>query len=219
MISVEEFSKILDILEKRYSIEFPQHISEDPFKILIGTILSQRTRDEITDKAYETLFDRFPTIESLAKASIKEIEKLIRPVGFYKVKAKRIKEVARIILEKYSGIVPKDRDELLKLPGVGDKTADIVLSFGYGLPEIAVDTHVETVAKRLGIADEEDKYVQIKRKLEDLTPLHKRSMINSLFVMFGKEICRKPRPRCSVCQIKNFCKYYRSITQSKVTRY
>ncbi|MCF8885200.1 MAG: endonuclease III [Aigarchaeota archaeon] len=219
MVTVEEFSEILRILESRYRLEIPSHISEDPFRILVGTILSQRTKDEITDSAYKRLFEKFPTIESLANASIREIEKLIKPVGFYRIKAKRIKQVARIILEKYDRRVPKDREELLKLPGVGDKTADIVLSVGYGLPEIAVDTHVETIAKRLGIAHERDKYMDVKKKLEELTPIHKRNIVNHLLVAFGKEICKKPKPKCTICPIKNFCNHYKLQTiNEKITK-
>lgn len=214
-MKAEEFLEVIKILEDRYGIHLSEHVRGDPFKILIGTILSQRTKDEITDKAYEALFKHYPTIESLANASIKKIEKLIKPVGFYRIKARRIKEVSRIILEKYSGIVPRDREELLRLPGVGDKTADIVLSFGYGLPEIAIDTHVETVAKRLGVADEKDRYVEVKKKLEEITPLEKRAILNSIFVSFGKEICRKPKPRCSICPINRFCTYYRETRSLK----
>jgi len=208
MITATEFSEIIKILESRYSSEFPEHIKEDPFKILIGAILSHRTKDEMTDKAYNALFRKYRSIKSLASAPVKEIEKLIKPVGFYRVKARRIKQVAKIILEKYGGVVPRDREELMKLPGVGDKTADIVLSLGYGLPEIAVDTHVETIAKRLGIADAKDGYTEIKNKLEEITPLEKRSRLNSILVPFGKEICRKPKPRCNICPINSFCKFY-----------
>ncbi|MEM1584403.1 MAG: endonuclease III [Nitrososphaerota archaeon] len=214
MLKAEEFLEIIRVLEDRYRVHLPEHVREDPFRILIGTILSQRTKDEMTDKAYEALFKEYPTADSLAKASVKKIEKLIRPVGFYRVKAKRIREISRIILERYSGAVPKDREELLKLPGVGDKTADIVLSFGYGLPEIAIDTHVEAVAKRLGIADEKDRYVEIKKKLEEITPPEKRSILNSILVPFGKEICKKPRPRCSICPISNFCAYFKKMQSS-----
>jgi endonuclease-3 len=208
MVNAEEFLEIIKILEDRYTVQLPEHVREDPFKILIGTILSQRTKDEITDKAYEALFRKYPSIQSLANASVREIEKLIKPVGFYRIKARRIKQVSKIILEKYSGFLPKNREELLKLPGVGDKTADIVLSFGYNLPEIAIDTHVETVVKRLGIADEEDGYMEIKRKLEGITPTEKRSILNIIFVSLGKELCRKPKPRCNTCPINRFCKYY-----------
>lgn len=208
MVNAQEFLEIIKILEHRYRIQLPEHVREDPFKILIGTILSQRTKDEITDKAYEALFRKYPSIQSLVNASVREIEKLIKPVGFYRIKARRIKQVSKIIIEKYSGVIPRSREELLKLPGVGDKTADIVLSFGYGLPEIAIDTHVETVVKRLGIADEEDGYMEIKKKLEEVTPVEKRSILNIIFVSFGKEICRKPKPRCSICPINRFCSYF-----------
>ncbi len=208
MVTASEFSEIIKILESRYTSEFPEHIREDPFKILIGAILSHRTKDEMTDKAYSALFRKYRSIKSLANAQVREIERLIKPVGFYRVKARRIKQVAKIISEKYGGVVPRDREELMKLPGVGDKTADIVLSFGYGLPEIAIDTHVETIAKRLGIADERDGYKEIKNKLEEITPLEKRSRLNSLLVPFGKEICRKPVPRCNICPISRFCKFY-----------
>lgn len=212
MVTADEFIEIIKILEDRYSVHLPDHVREDPFKILVGTILSHRTKDEITDKAYETLFREYPTARSLANASVKKIEKLIKPVGFYRIKARRIKEVSRIILEKYSGEVPRDREELLKLPGVGNKTADIVLSFGYGLPEIAIDTHVETVVRRLGVADEKDDYMEIKKKLEEITPLEKRRLLNSILVSFGKEICRKPKPRCSICPINRYCTYYKKIS-------
>lgn len=210
----EMFREIIEKLESMYPEEYPAHVSGDPFEILVGAILSQRTRDEMTDRAFKALFQRFPTAESIAGAPAREIERLIRPVGFYRVKARRIKEVAKIVVEKYGGAVPRERDELLKLPGVGHKTADIVLSMGYGLPEIAVDTHVETVAKRLGIADEKDGYLDVKKKLETLTPIEKRLKINHLFVEFGKEYCRKPRPRCSVCPIKGYCRYYKLAQSS-----
>lgn len=204
-----DFTHILEILEGRYGGWYPNHMrSRDPFQVLVGAMLSHRTRDEVTDKAYKALFKRFPTIREIASANVREIARLIKPVGFYKVKARRIKMVAEILLEKWGGNVPKDREKLLKLPGIGDKTADIVLSAAYGLPEIAVDTHVDAVAKRLGIAEEDDGYMKVKRRLEEITPVETRSRVNALLVRFGKEICRSPRPRCKVCPIKSYCRYY-----------
>lgn len=203
------FAEILSELERRYRPNRPEHVgSRDPFKVLIGAMLSHRTRDEQTDEAYLRLFKRFKDAGELASAPVREIERLIRPAGFYRVKARRIKEVSRIILERYGGRVPRDRDALLSLPGVGEKTADIVLSVAFGLPEIAVDTHVETIAKRLGIADEKDGYGEVKRKLEELTPVEKRRYLNMLLVRFGREICRSPRPRCEVCPFTRYCRYY-----------
>jgi len=204
-----DFEHILEILEKRYGRRRPDHVrNRDPFQVLVGAMLSHKTRDEMTDKAHEALFKRFPTIREIASADVREIARLIKPVGFYRVKARRIKRVAEILLERWGGHVPKDRKELLKLPGVGDKTADIVLSAAYGLPEIAIDTHVDAIAKRLGIAEKDDGYMEVKRKLEELTPVETRSRVNALLVGFGKEICRSPKPRCEVCPIKSYCRYY-----------
>ena len=212
----EKFKQIVETLKHRYSITYPAHIRpSNPFATLVGAVLSHRTKDEMTDIAFERLFKKYKTPEDIAKAPVRELEKLIRGVGFYRQKAKRLKKIAGIILAKHNGQVPNDRDELMKLPGVGPKTADIVLSFAFRLPEIAVDTHVETVAKRLGIADEKDGYEEIKRKLEELTEIDDRPLINTLFVKFGKEICRRPIPKCRLCPFTTLCRYYQNtITKS-----
>lgn len=208
MVSAEEFRWALKVLKSRYGRWLPEHMRGDPFSVLVGAILSHRTRDEKTDEAHRALLKRYPTPQALANAPLHEIKRLIKPVGFYRVKARRLKETARILLEKYGGRVPKGREELKSLPGVGDKTADIVLSIAFGLPEIAVDTHVETVAKRLGVAGPGDGYAEVKRKLENLTPPEKRRVLNQLFVLLGKEFCRNPKPACQQCPIKRVCGYY-----------
>ncbi len=208
----ETFRRVIETLKSRYSISYPLHIRpSDPLATLLGTILSHRTKDEMTDKAFAKLFNKYKTAEEIAKAPVKEIERLIREVGFYRQKARRIKRVAAIIAERYGGQVPKDREELMKLPGVGPKTADIVLSLAFREPEVAVDTHVETVAKRLGVAPEKAGYEETKHAIEKLTDLEDRPLINTLLVKFGKEICRRPRPRCSLCPFTDICNYYRQV--------
>lgn len=134
-------------LEKYY----PKSYSDEPFKVLIGTILSQRTKDENTSRACENLFSVYRTPKDLANGDVKRIEKLIKPSGFYKVKAKRIKGVSKIILEKYNSTVPNDMKKLLSLPGVGRKTANCVLVYGFGKYAIPVDVHVHRVSNRLGL--------------------------------------------------------------------
>ncbi|MEM5834298.1 MAG: endonuclease III [Candidatus Aenigmatarchaeota archaeon] len=199
MSSVE---KIITILNEKYKIK-PWR--EEPFKLLIGTILSQRTRDEKTSQAWRKLFSKADTPEKILKLDEKEIANLIKEVGFYRQKAKRIKEVSKIIIEKYEGKVPSSRNELMKLPGVGPKTADVVLSYSFGMPVIAVDTHVATISKRLGWT-KNDKPEKIREDLHKIVPQKYRLIINSLFVEFGKEICRA-KPRCYLCPIVKFCKY------------
>ncbi len=213
------FNEIIETLKQRYKIdEYPQHVSDsDPFKILIGAVLSHRTRDEMTDLAYNRLFKRYSSPADIARAPLRNIEKLIRPVGFYRQKAKWIKKIAGIISREKGGRVPERREELMALPGVGPKTADIVLSVGYGLPEVAVDTHVETVSKRLGIVSEEAGYEDIKKAINSLSTPENIRLVNMLFVKFGREICRKRRPRCMVCQLKKNCRYYNEVARGLIS--
>lgn len=205
------FEKIIKILQQRYKDWYFE--KENPFEVLITTILSQRTKDEITEKAAERLLSVVKTPKDFLKLSTKQIERLIKPVGFYRVKAKRLKEVVRILVNKYGGKVPKTKKELLTLPGVGNKTADCVLSFAYGEQTIPVDVHVAVITKRLGITDSND-YEKIQYDLFKVTPKNKRKFVNYLLVEFGKEICRTQRPRCEICPIKRFCHFYKLLNRS-----
>lgn len=199
---MENVQKIIKILNEKYKIK---PWKEEPFKLLIGTILSQRTKDEKTSQAWKKLFSKAETPEKILKLSEKEIESLIKEVGFYRQKARRIKQVSKIILEKYKGKVPSSREELMNLPGVGPKTADVVLSYSFEKPVIAVDTHVATISKRLGWT-KSDNPEKIREDLHRIIPKKYRLLINSLFVEFGKEIC-KAKPKCYKCPILKFCKY------------
>lgn len=181
--------------------------SSDPFKVLIGTILSQRTRDENTRKAVKELFSFFKNAEELANGRINTIEKLIRSTGFYHVKARRIKEVAKIITEDYDGKVPDNMDLLLSLPSVGRKTANCVLVYAFNKPAIPVDTHVHRVSNRLGI---------VRTKSPEKTEIVLREKIdrkfwkeiNDLFVKFGQKMCKPINPKCDVCKLKDSCFFY-----------
>ena len=178
--------------------------SSDPFRVLITTILSQRTTGENTAKASKRLFSTFTTPREMAEARVKEIEELIKPSGFYRIKAKRIKEVSRIIAEKYSGKLPAKLEELLSLPGVGRKTANCVLVYGFGKSALPVDTHVHRVSNRLGL-------VKTKTPEDTEEALRKRISkeywinINELFVKFGRDICRPLKPKCNACFLRAEC--------------
>jgi endonuclease-3 len=195
--------KIIKELNKLYDVKFRK---ENPFRLLIGVLLSQRTRDEVSWPANDRLFDRAKNVDDFLKLSQKEIEKIIYPVGFYRQKAKRIKQICKILLEKYNEKVPNTREELMKLPGVGPKTADIVLCYSYGLPVIAVDTHVAAVSKRLHLTKYSDPE-KIREDLHRQIPEKLRAIVNLLFVGFGKDICRTIKPKCYICPIVNLCLY------------
>jgi endonuclease-3 len=178
-----------------------------PLSILIGTILSARTRDESTSAVVRELFSKYKTARSLAKAKLPDVEKIIKRTGFYHVKAKRIIEVASIIDSKYSGTVPNTMGELLTLPGVGRKTANCVLVYAFDQPAIPVDTHVHRISNRLGMVQTktpEETEIELMKKI----PREHWIRINDTFVMYGQNICKPISPMCSVCQIKKDCDYY-----------
>jgi endonuclease-3 len=186
----------------------------DPFRVLIATVLSHRTKDPVTAKASTRLFAKYPGPKQLAKANTRTISLLIKPVGFYKTKAKTIKRIAKIILEKYGGKVPDDMDLLLELPSVGRKTANCVLVYGFKQPAIPVDTHVHRIFNRLGV---------VKTKTPEETELEltlivdKRDWLplNEVFVKFGQLICKPIGPKCSVCPLTDRCKWYAENYQQK----
>src|SRR3989339_1822308 len=204
---------IIQLLENKYGIKTDmewERKRHSNFQILIGTILSARTKDENTDKASEQLFTRYPTAKKLSEAKISDIKKLIRPAGFYNVKAKRIKDTSKIILKKYCGKVPDNIDELVKLPGVGYKVAACVMVYGFKFPDIPVDVHVAKVSKRIGLIKEKNPD-KIRLELMRKIPRKYWIIINGLFVKHGKSICLSRKPICDICPINNLCNYYHDV--------
>lgn len=180
-----------------------QH-KRDPFRVLIATKLSLRTRDEMTAKAAQRLFAKADTPRAMLALSEKEIEDLIYPVGFYRQKARTIREVCRILIDEYSEKVPDRIPELTRLPGVGRKTANLVLIEGFQKPAMCVDTHVHRISNRLG-------YVRTRTPDETELALRKRLpkrhwiTYNALLVGFGQQICQPASPWCSKCPVSNYC--------------
>lgn len=201
-----DIEKIIYLLEKQHGRKAWNWHTQTKFHVLIGTLLSQRTRDMNTDKAAKHLFSKFPTAEKLSKASTKEIEELIKPSGFYKVKAERIKEIAKKISQKYGGKVPEDMEELVKLPGVGRKTANCVLVYGFGKPAIPVDTHVHRITNRLGLVKTK-KPEETEMELMKVIPKKYWTIINELLVKHGQGICKPVKPLCSCCPLLKHCTY------------
>ena len=184
-----------------------------PFSILIGTILSARTKDEATTKAVKELFSKYKNPKELAAAKIKDIEKIIKSIGFFHVKSKRIIEVAQIIHTKYKDKVPEDLDTLIQLPGVGRKTANCVLVYAFEKPAIPVDIHVHRISNRLGLVDTKNPE-ETEQELMKKIPKKYWIDINDTFVMYGQNICKPISPMCTVCKIKNNCKFYKSKNAS-----
>ncbi len=188
--------------------------TEDPFQVLVGTILSQRTRDEMTEKAAAALFAAYPDPAALALANTADVERLIRPVGFYHQKAPQIQKVSRILVDRYGGRVPSTYEELLDLPQVGSKTANCVLVYGFGIPRIPVDTHVHRVSNRLGLVTTKTPE-KTEAALMAAVPKRYWLEVNELFIEFGKDVCRPIGPRCDACSFRSFCRHYRTVVSRR----
>ncbi len=205
---IDKAVRILTGWMKRYKLpivsEYAQKGDRSPFKVLIATILSLRTKDDTTATASRKLFALAGTPEKIMRLSAGKIEKLIYPVGFYRVKAKSILAACKTLIDKHGGKVPSDMDELLAIKGVGRKTANLVVTIGYNLPGICVDTHVHRISNRWGY---------VKTKTPDKTEFALREKLptkywikyNDLLVTFGQNVCLPVSPHCSVCKLKEFC--------------
>lgn len=202
---------IIKFLKQRYGAEIAQRWYRDPFKLLIGCVLSQRTREENTEAACKALFAATPTPKQILELSTQRLRQLIKPAGLAKQKASSIKRICRILLEKYQGKVPADRELLLELPGVGPKTADVTLCYAFGQPCIPVDVHVNRISRRLGLVEGEIKLEQVGGVLQNIFPRGDWHLINRGFVLFGREICLPRNPRCGVCPLKALCRFGKSL--------
>ncbi len=210
----ERIETIMNELRAIYTLRVFE--DKDPYRVLIRTILSQRTRDENTDQASAELFAEYPTMEDVAIAPQERLEKLVKKAGFFRVKSKRIKEVSNILLDEYEGIVPDTMDELLKLPGVGRKTANCVLVYAFEKPAIPVDTHVHRISNRIGLVNTKDPDAT-ERELEKVVPKEFWIELNDLMVQFGQDICRPIGPKHEECPIAEICDYYQSILNQEET--
>ncbi|MFW6138226.1 MAG: endonuclease III domain-containing protein [Spirochaetota bacterium] len=185
----------------------------DPFKVLVSTIISSRTKDQVTIGAYTRLFALAQTPGDLARLDLHTISRAIYPAGFYHTKARNLKKASQIIFEKYGGKVPDSMEELLKLPGVGRKTANLVLNLGFGKAGICVDTHVHRVSNRLGYIKTSSPE-QTERALREKLPPEYWIEYNGLLVSFGKNVCTPVSPFCSKCRVSKFCEKV-GVTQSR----
>ncbi|MFP4522514.1 MAG: endonuclease III domain-containing protein [Fibrobacterota bacterium] len=177
---------------------------KDPFRVLISTVLSLRTKDSTTIDASLRLFEKASDIYKLAAMPQRDLEKIIYPVGFYRVKAANILKICSIIIDKYKGRVPDTLEELLKLPGVGRKTANLVITLGFGKPGICVDIHVHRISNRFGITETE-KPDETEFRLREILPKKYWIEYNDLLVTWGQNICTPVSPRCSVCALFDIC--------------
>ena len=178
--------------------------NNDPFRVLVATMISLRTKDDVTRRAADSLLAAAPTPHALAALPEARIARLIYPAGFYRTKAKSLRATARALVEQHAGAVPSDMEALLSLTGVGRKTANLVLNLGFGLPGICVDTHVHRISNRMGwVATKGPE--QTERALMEILPKRYWITINELLVRYGQRVCTPLSPHCSTCPVNRWC--------------
>jgi endonuclease-3 len=196
---------IIRLLEKEHPDTKITLDYTNPLELLIATILSAQCTDKRVNIVTKTLFKKYKTPKDYADADIEELEEDIKSTGFYRNKAKNIKKCCQLLIEKFNSKVPKTMNELLELPGVARKTANIVLSNAYGIIEgIAVDTHVRRLAKRLGLTENEDQD-KIERDLMEITPKAQWAKITDLLIFHGRRVCLAKVPKCEICVLNKIC--------------
>lgn len=178
----------------------------NPFELIIAVSLSAQCTDALVNKVTKDLFQKYKTPQDYLNVSLEELQNDIRSIGLYRNKAKNIQKLCRMILDEYQGEIPKDRDELTKLPGVGRKTANVVVSVAYHIPAIAVDTHVERVSKRLGICRWKDSVLEVEKTLMKKVPKEEWSDTHHRLIFFGRYHCKAQNPQCPACPLLDICR-------------
>lgn len=206
--------KTIEILDTLHSL-FPDAHCElthrNQYEMAIAVVLSAQTTDASVNRVTPDLFKRYPTPQDLAKASIAEIESVIASLGLYHNKAKAISNLAKEMVSKYDGKVPDTMEELCALPGIGRKCANVILSECYGIPSLAVDTHVERVSKRLGLAQKKDSVLLVEQKLKRKIPQERWIQTHHQMIFFGRYLCHARHPECARCPFQEICKEKKSI--------
>ena len=213
----KEVNEILDLLSELHPNAHCELVHSSPFELLIATILSAQCTDVRVNIVTEELFKKYNTPKDFKNLSIEEIEKEIKTCGLYKSKAKKIKETSSILVDKYNSELPDTLEELITLPGVGRKTAGVVLSNAFGIPAIAVDTHVFRVSNRIGIVKEK---TPEKTEFALMKAIEKERWTHShhLLIFHGRRICKARKPECENCNIREYCNYYKTDVETNISK-
>jgi len=210
----EKAKKILDVLEG----EFPDAATalefSNPLELLISTILSAQATDKLVNKVAKDLFKKYRTAEDYASTPLDELEEDLSSVNFYRNKAKSVKNCTTKLVEDFGGEVPGNLDDMVKLPGVGRKTANVVLGNAFNLPALAVDTHVKRVAGRLGLTDQTDPD-KIEADLTSFIPEDRWTLTTHVLILHGRKTCKSRKPLCEECPVSRWCDYYKEVVKGR----
>ncbi|MGV3465814.1 MAG: endonuclease III [Heyndrickxia sp.] len=206
MLNQSQIRFCLDEMGKMFPEAHCELIHSNPFELVIAVSLSAQCTDALVNKVTKQLFQKYKTPEDYLAVSLEELQSDIRSIGLYRNKAKNIQKLCQMLITEYNGVVPTDRDELTKLPGVGRKTANVVVSVAFGEPAIAVDTHVERVSKRLGFCRYKDSVLEVEKTLMRKVPREEWSVTHHRMIFFGRYHCKAQNPQCDICPLLEICR-------------
>ncbi|MFC3884209.1 endonuclease III [Bacillus songklensis] len=206
MLTLKEIRHCLDTMGEMFPDAHCELIHDNPFELVIAVLLSAQCTDALVNRVTKNLFQKYKKPEDYLAVTEEELQQDIRSIGLYRNKAKNIRKLCQILLDQYGGEVPANRDELTKLPGVGRKTANVVVSVAFGIPAIAVDTHVERVSKRLGFCRWKDSVLEVEKTLMRKVPQDEWSITHHRMIFFGRYHCKAQSPQCHVCPLLELCR-------------
>ncbi|MGD6873985.1 endonuclease III [Sutcliffiella horikoshii] len=216
MLNLIQIKEVVDVMGEMFPDAHCELNHKNPFELVIAVALSAQCTDALVNKVTKNLFEKYQKPEDYLEVTLEELQQDIRSIGLYRNKAKNIRGLCQLLLEEYNGQVPKERDELVKLPGVGRKTANVVVSVAFGVPAIAVDTHVERVSKRLGICKWKDSVLEVEKTLMRKIPKEKWSDTHHRLIFFGRYHCKAQNPQCESCPLLEMCREGKKRMKKKV---
>lgn len=206
MVSKKKAMEFIDTIDLMFPDAECELHANNPFELTIAVLLSAQCTDALVNKVTPNLFNKYKTPEDYLSVELEELQQDIRSIGLYRNKAKNIQKLSQILIDQYNGQIPSLRDELVKLPGVGRKTANVVTSVAFNEPQIAVDTHVERVSKRLGICRYKDDVLTVEKTLQKVIPVERWSKTHHQLIFFGRYHCLARNPKCRECPLLNECR-------------
>jgi endonuclease III len=206
MLNKQQIQFCLDTMGEMFPEAHCELNHKNPFELVIAVSLSAQCTDALVNKVTASLFEKYKTPEDYLAVSLEELQNDIRSIGLFRNKAKNIRKLCHLLIEEYAGILPQDRDELTKLPGVGRKTANVVVSVAFDIPAIAVDTHVERVSKRLGFCRWKDSVLEVEKTLMKKVPEEEWSVTHHRMIFFGRYHCKAQNPQCEICPLLEVCR-------------
>ena len=200
-----DISRLLNYLDELFPAAKCELFYSKDYELVIAVMLSAQTTDKSVNAVTPILFEKYPSLDALNKASLEEIEEILKPIGLYKNKAKNLKGIVKELIERFNYVVPSDKEQLMTLPGVGNKTAGVIRAEIFKIPDLPVDTHILRIAKRLNLAKKDDEPIDVERKLKKIIPEERWIKSHHQLIHFGRYFCTARGPQCQNCKIADMC--------------